>query len=72
MEIYKKKLKFLIRFLALELYFTIENYGTMEKTTCHGKNYGAIGKLWYYRKNCGTLINYGKNYDTMEKTIVQQ
>ena len=24
-------------------------------------------KLWYYTKNSETLVNDGKNYDTMEK-----
>ena len=45
----------------------------MEKTTCHGKNYGAIGKLWYYRKKLWNvdllwkkLGYYGKNYSTIE------
>ena len=27
-------------------------------------------KLWYYTENYGTLINYGKNYGTIEKTMV--
>ena len=26
-------------------------------------------KLWYYTKNDGTLINYGKNYGTMGKKL---
>ena len=41
MEIYQNK--FLNWFIALELWFTMENYGTMEK------------KLWYYEKNYGTI-----------------
>ena len=28
-------------------------------------------KLWYYIENDGTLIYYGKNYGTMEKTMLQ-
>ena len=27
-------------------------------------------KLWFYTENYGTLIYYGKNYGTMEKTMV--
>ena len=27
-------------------------------------------KLWYYTENYRTLINYEKNYGTMEKTMV--
>ena len=27
-------------------------------------------KLWYYTEIYGTLIYYGKNYGTMEKTMV--
>ena len=33
----------------------------MEKTMVLWK------KLWYYTENYGTLIYYGKNYDTTEK-----
>ena len=39
-----KQLKFLNKFTVLELCFTMENYGTIEK------NYGAMEKLWYYCK----------------------
>ena len=39
-----KQLKFLNKFIALELWFTLENYGTMEKTIVLWK------KLWYYCK----------------------
>ena len=35
----------------------------MEKTMVLWK------KLWYYTEKYGTLINYRKNYGTMEKTI---
>ena len=27
-------------------------------------------KLWHYTENYGTFVNYGKNYGTMEKTMV--
>ena len=53
------------RFIALELWFT------MEKLWYYGKNYMVLWKkLWYYTENYGTLIYYGKNYGTMEKTMV--
>ena len=48
----------------MELLFTMENYGTMEKTMVLWK------KLWYHTENYGTLIYYGKNYGTVEKTMV--
>ena len=53
-----KKIEVLNRFIASELWFT------MEKTMVLWK------KLWYYTENYGTLIYYGKNYGTMEKTMV--
>ena len=35
------------------------------------RNHGAMEKkLWYYTEKYKTLIYYGKNYDTMEKTMV--
>ena len=48
----------------MELWFTMKNYGTMEKTMVLWK------KLWYYTEKYGTLIYYGKNFGTMEKTMV--
>ena len=45
----------------MELWFTMKNYGTMEKTMV------LWTKLWYYTENYGTLIYYGKNYGTMKK-----
>ena len=42
----------------------MENYGTMKKTII------LWIKLWYYTENYGTLINYGKNFGTMEETMV--
>ena len=39
-----KKMKFLNRFIALELRFTMKNYYTVEKTMVLWK------KLWYYSK----------------------
>ena len=51
------QLEFLNKYIALELWFTVENYDTMEKTMELWKNYGTIEKqLW----------NYGKNYGTMD------
>ena len=42
------KLKFLKKYIALELCFTTEkNYGSM------GKNYDTMEKLWYYTENYG-------------------
>ena len=40
------QLRFLNKFIALEHWFTIDNYGTMEKKLWY---YGK--KLWYYTKN---------------------
>ena len=37
----------------MELWFTMENYGIMEKT------------IWYFTENYGTSIYYGKNYCTI-------
>ena len=34
------------------------------------QNYGTMAKLWYFTKNYGTLIYYGKNHGTMEKTMI--
>ena len=34
------------------------------------KNFGIMEKLWCDTKNYATLIYYGKNYSTVEKTIV--
>ena len=56
----------------MELWFTIENYGTMRKTMV------LWTKLWYYTENYRTsiyeeksmVIYYGKNYGPMEKTMV--
>ena len=50
-------LKFLNKFIALELWFTKENYGTMEI------------KLWYYGKICYYTENYG-TFIYKEKTMV--
>ena len=41
----------------MELWFTMENYGTMEL-------WFTMEKLWYYGKNYDTLY-YGLNYGTM-------
>ena len=64
------QLKFLNKFIALELWFTIENYGTMDKNYIwyHTEKYGTIQKtielcftmdktmaLW---TNYGTIVNY--------------
>ena len=59
---YIKIIEVLNRFIALELWFT------MEKLWYYGKYYGTMEKtmvlyLW-------NLIYYGKNYGTMEKTMV--
>ena len=76
-----KQLKFLNKFIALELWFTIrklwycgENYGTVEKTKVLWKNNGTIEitmvlwkKLWYYNGNYGTLIELWFN---MENTMI--
>ena len=66
----KKKMKFLNRFIALELSFT------MEKLWYYGKNYGAMEKtmvlwktLWYYTESYGNLIYDEKIWD-YGKTIV--
>ena len=41
----------------MELWFTLENYGTMEKKLWYfGQNY-----IWYYTENYGAWIYEGKN-----------
>ena len=61
MEIYPK-IEVLNRFIAWELWFTMEklwyfgkNYGTMEKTMIL---YRKLWNLIYYWKNDGTIVNY--------------
>ena len=44
-------------FIALELWFTMDNLGYCWK------------KVWYYGKK--TMLLWKKNYDTMEKTMIQ-
>ena len=40
----------------------------MKKTVLLWKNTKVLWeKLWYFTENYGTLINYEKIYDTMEK-----
>ena len=46
----------------MELWFTMENYGTMEKTMV------LRTKLWYYTKNYGTLIYEEKKHGRLLKT----
>ena len=46
-----KLLKSLNRYIALELWFSMKNYGTMEK---------LWKKLKYYSENNGTSMYYGK------------
>ena len=46
----------------MELWFTMKNYGTMEKTMV------LWTKLWYYTENYGTLIYEGKNHGRLPKT----
>ena len=45
----------------MELWFTMKNYGTMEKTMV------LWTKLWYYTKNFGTSIYEGKNIVDYQK-----
>ena len=54
-----KQLKFFNKFIALELWFTMENLGTMEKMWYYTENYGTILKLWNFvllwKKQCFIL-----------------
>ena len=71
-----KQLKFLNKFIALELWFTMKNYGTVEKTMVLWNNNGTMEinvvlwkKLWYYNENYETLIELRF---TMENTILRK
>ena len=44
----------LLNYGSIEIWFTMENYGTMEKTML------LYTKLWYNTENYGTLIYEGK------------
>ena len=56
---YTKIIEVLNRFIALELWFT------MDKLWYYGKTMVLWKKLWYYTENYGTMIYYGKNYGTI-------
>ena len=48
----------------MELWFTMENYGTMEKNLWYfGQNV-----IWYYTENFGTWIYEGKKHGRLPKT----
>ena len=46
----------------MELWFTMENYGTMDKTMV------LWTKLWYYTENYGASIYEEKNHGRLPKT----
>ena len=70
MEIYQNNFMFLNKYIALELWFTMEklwyyrkNYGTMGKKkpmVIWKKSNNTMKKLWYYTENYGTLLCYQK------------
>ena len=65
-----KQLNFFNKFIALELSFTIEKYGTKEKRWYYEKNYGIMDKsmvlwfsikinIWYNSKLLFTFVIFG-------------
>ena len=66
-----KYVKFLNKFIHLELWFTLEKHGSMEKliiVILRKKLWYDRKKLLYYTENYGILIYYGKTLVLCKKT----